>query len=159
MKLEELITVATFHDWERADALRQRYDDAGIPAQVFDESTTQRIWWFTQPRASMRVRVEKKNYERALVLLKEWEAKDHVLHGAVRCPECGGSRIEYPQHSRRTLMSMAFAFLSLIRMLPRQYYCRDCKFTWSAEPEPPKPDLDVLNWPVNKPQEPAAKGR
>jgi len=159
MQLEELITVATFNDWNRADALRHRLDGAGIPAQVFDESTTQRLWFFTPPKAHMRVRVEKKNAERAVAAIHEWDASDGVLQGAIRCPECGSSGIEYPQFSRRTLMTMFFAMLTLLKLLPKQYYCRNCHFTWAAEPEGPPPDLDILNWSVKKPEPERSKAR
>ncbi len=148
MQLEELITVATFNEWDRAEPLRQRLEDAEIPAQIFDESLTQRIWWFASPKAHIRVRVDKANYEKAKALVLEWDAQDHVLNGAVRCPECGGSRIEFPQFSRRTSLTMAFAFLNILRVIPREYYCRDCHFTWGAEPQAPTPKLDVLNWPI-----------
>lgn len=157
MKLEELITVAAFNDWDRADSLRHRFDGAGIPAQVFDEGMTQRIWWFTSPKAHMRVRVEKENAERAEALMKEWDATDGVLNGAIRCPECGSSSIEYPQFSRRTAMTMFFAFLNVLHLIPRQFYCQACKFTWAAEPEPPPPDRDILNWTIRKPA-PAGNG-
>jgi rubredoxin len=151
MELEQLITVATFNDWEKADALRHRLDGAGMPAQVYDESTTQRLWWFVKPKAHMRVRVEKKNAERAEAAMRAWDKSDHVLDGAIICPECGSSTIEYPQFSRKTLMTFFFAFLTLLRIMPKQFYCRDCQFTWAAEPPKPKPDLDILNWSVKKP--------
>ncbi len=151
MLLEELVTVATFNEWDKADALRHRFDGAGMPAQVFDEGTTQRLWWFARPKAHMRVRVEKKNTEKAIAAMKEWDATDHVLDGAIRCPECGSSTVEYPQFSRKTAMTFFFAFLPLLKLLPRQYYCRSCQFTWAAEPEGPPPDLDILNWSVKKP--------
>ncbi len=150
MQLEQLITVATFNDWDKADALRRRFDAVGIPSQLFDESTTQRIWWFASPKAHMRVRVEKENAEHAEALMKQWDAEDGVLKNAVRCPECGSSRIEYPQYSRRAGLTFFFAFLNVLHIIPRQFYCENCHFTWAAEPEPPKPDLDVLNWSVKK---------
>ena len=153
MQLEQLMTVATFNDWDKADAVRHRLDGAGIPSQVFDESTTQRIWWFAPPKASMRVRVEKENGERALGLIQEWDAADHLLDGAIRCPECGSSSIEYPQFSRKTSLTMFFAILNVLHLLPRQYFCENCHFTWAAEPQGPPPDLDILNWSVKKPVE------
>jgi len=151
--LEQLITVATFNDHAPASALCHRLEDAGIPSQVFDESTTQRIWFLTKPKAHMRVRVDKENVGRAESLIKEWDQSDHVLAQAVHCPECGSSRIEYPQYSRRTAMTFFFAILNVLHVLPRQFYCRNCHFTWASEPEPPKPDLDVLNWSVSKKEE------
>lgn len=152
MKLEELITVATFNDEESADALRLRFDQSGIPAQLFDEGLTQRLWWLVpEPRAHMRVRVEKENAERAMALMAEWEKSDDVLRNAIRCPECGSSRLEYPQYSRRTLMTAFFSALNFFHLLDRQYYCRACHFTWSPEPAKPEPDRTVLNWTVRKP--------
>lgn len=148
--LEQLITVATFNDHAPAAALCHRLDEAGIPAQVFDESTTQRIWFLTKPKANQRVRVDKDNELRAEELIKEWDKQDGVLREAVCCPECGSSRIEYPQYSRRTAMTFFFAILNVLHIIPRMYYCRNCHFTWAAEPLPPKPDLDVLNWSVDK---------
>jgi hypothetical protein len=148
--LEQLITVATFNDHEPAAALCHRLEDAGIPSQVFDESTTQRIWFLTKPKAYLRVRVDKDNEERATRLIKEWDKTDHVMQNAICCPECGSSRVEYPQYSRRTAMTFFFAILNVLHIIPRQYYCRSCHFTWAAEPEPPKPDLDILNWHVTK---------
>ncbi len=151
MKLEQLITIATFNEKEKADALRLRFDAAGIPAQLFDEGFTQRVWWLVpEPKAHMRVRVEKENAEAALALLRQWNEEERILKDAVCCPECGSSRVEYPQFSRRTLQTFFFGVLSLFRFIPRQFYCRVCHFTWGAEPEPPEPERTILNWTVPK---------
>ena len=77
----------------------------------------------------MQVQVRKEEYETAKKLVSEWE-KDGVMSQAVRCPQCGSSRIEYPQFSRRTAGSMFFALLSAAHLIPREYYCEDCQFTW-----------------------------
>ncbi|HWL52200.1 MAG TPA: hypothetical protein VNQ90_07185 [Chthoniobacteraceae bacterium] len=152
MKLEELITVATFNEWDKADALRLRLDEAGVPAQLFDEGFTQRLWWFVpEPKAQMRVRVEKERSEEALALIARWDEEEGILSDAVRCPECGSSRIEYPQFSRRTAMTVFFGILALFHLLPRQFYCRNCHFTWRAEPPKPEPERSVLNWTIRKP--------
>ena len=65
---------------------------------------------------------------------------------AVRCPQCGSSRIEYPQFSRRTAGSMFFALLSAAHLIPREYYCENCQFTW-PDKVAPEIDRDALNWP------------
>ncbi|SRR5581483_11390848 len=145
--LEQLITVATFNSERPAEALRNRLTDAGIRAEVLDESGTQMLFFSTtEPRAHMRVRVPKVDNDRVLALMKEWDAKDGVLREAVRCPQCGSSHIEYPQFSRRTGMAWFFGVLAAMRLIPREYFCEDCKFEW-PEKEPVKPNLDVLNWP------------
>lgn len=150
MELEQLMTVATFNRWEEAEAVRHAFDAAGIPAESFDESLAQRIWFFTKPKACMRVRVEKENYERAVALMNEWDTdpNNHLLDGAIRCPECGLSSIEYPQMSRKTLQTMFFALLNVLHFLPRMYFCKNCNYTWPAEPEKPRPRVDSMNWPI-----------
>lgn len=157
MELEQLVTVATFDQWDDAEVARHQFDAAGIPAQSFDESLAQRLWWFAQPKASMRVRVEKKNTERALALMNEWasDPQNHVLDDAIRCPDCGGSSIEYPQMSRKTLQTIFFGLLNVLHLVPRMYFCETCHYTWPGEPEKPKPEVDSMNWPMRHPKGPA----
>jgi len=163
MKLEELMTVATFSEAAPADTLRQRLEAARIPAQLFDEGMTQRIWWLVpRPKAHMRVRVEKERFEEAEALVRRWNEEDGALKDAVVCPECGASRVEYPQYSRRTLMTFFFGIANLFGYLPRLYFCPVCQYTWSPEPPKPEPELDVLNWAVKRPRKataPAARSR
>lgn len=131
MNMEQLITVATFNDQTPATELAKRFEAAGIRAEVFDESLAQKYWFFTsEPRAHMRVRVDKENGERAEKLLQEWDAADGALRQAVRCPDCGSSRIEYPQFSRRAGLSFAFALIANTGLLTKRYNCRNCQFTW-----------------------------
>ena len=141
------MTVATFNDNAPAEALKDRLLAAGLRAEVLDESGTQAIFFATtNPKAHMRVRVRKEEYPRALDLIKEWDAKDSVMREAVRCPNCGSSRVEYPQFSRRTGMTFFFGLLAAMHIIPREYYCEDCQNEW-PDKEPVKPNLDVLNWP------------
>lgn len=93
----------------------------------------------------MRVRVHKDEFEAAKKLIAGWEAEG-VMSEAVRCPQCGSSRIEYPQFSRRTAGSVFFALLSAVHLIPREYYCEDCQFTWPDKVEPEQ-QRDALNWP------------
>ncbi len=77
-----------------------------------DESAAQALFFLNRhPRAHMRVWVRKEEYERAIELIREWE-QEGVMSQAVRCPQCGSSRIEYPQFSRRTAESVFFALLA-----------------------------------------------
>ena len=144
--MEQIITVATFNEAGPAEALKDRLDKAGLHAEVMDESSTQAIFFMSrEPRAHMRVRVRKEEFETAKKLIRDWE-KDGVMSLAVRCPQCGSSRVEYPQFSRRTAGSVFFALLAAAHLIPREYYCEDCQFTWpdKIQPDPPK---DPLNWP------------
>ncbi len=144
--MEQNLTIATFNEKAPADALASRLREAGFSADVFDESAAQK-WLLLNltPRAHMRVRVQKEEAERALTTLKEWDAADGAMRDAVRCPQCKSSRIEYPQFSRRTLMSALPAAAAAAGIIDRQFYCEACGYTWDAEPKT-QPDLDVLNW-------------
>jgi rubredoxin len=145
--MEQYLTIATFNDREPADRLTTRLRAAGFNADVFDESSAQK-WLLLnlKPRAHMRVRVPKDDGERAMQQLRDWDAADGALKDAVRCPQCGSSRIEYPQFSRRTLMGALPAAAAAAGIIERQYFCEACGFTWDAEPKE-APELDVLNWP------------
>jgi hypothetical protein len=55
---------------------------------------------------------------------------DGALHDAVRCPDCGSSRIEYPQFTRKFLTPNVIGLLSAMHLFEKEYYCEDCHFTW-----------------------------
>jgi len=151
MMLEQTITVATFNDGTKAEALKDRLIDEGLHADFVDESSTQQLWfWTSDPRAHMRVRVHKSELDRAHALIEEW-SKDanSPVRDAVRCPQCGSSRIEYPAMSRRTTSTFFFAILLAMKIFPREYYCEACQFTW-PDKVPETPNLDPLNWPRGK---------
>lgn len=145
--MEQTITVATFNDQAPAEALKDRFLDAGLHSDLLDESGTQALWGLTtEPKAHMRVRVRKEEYEQAKKLAAEWNEKDGALRDAVKCPQCGSSRIEYPQFSRQAGYSIAVSALAAAKVVPREYYCEDCQFTWPDKPEA-EVDRDVLGWP------------
>ncbi|MEI9894941.1 MAG: hypothetical protein WDN28_13905 [Chthoniobacter sp.] len=103
--MEQLITVATFNERDPADHIATRLREAGLNAEVYDESHEQKWKLFNlHPRAHMRVRVHSTEESHAHALLDEWQGGDPALGQAIKCPECGSSRIEFPQFSRRTIM-------------------------------------------------------
>jgi hypothetical protein len=144
--MEQLITVATFNEREPAEHIATRLRGAGLSAEVYDESQEQK-WKFLnfKPRAHMRVRVHSTEESRAQALLDEWKGTLTELSQAIHCPECGSSRIEFPQFSRRTLMGALPAVVANLGVIAQEYYCEACHFTWPDEVKP-APDLDVLNW-------------
>lgn len=145
--MEHNITVATFNDRAPAEKIAQRLRDLGMNADLYDESHEQKWKLFNlHPRAHMRVRVHTSEAGRALALLKEWQATEGALADAVHCPECGSSKIEFPQFSRRTLMGALPAALAATGVIAQEYFCEDCNLTWPDEVKV-EPELDLLNWP------------
>jgi hypothetical protein len=144
--MEQLITVATFNERAPADKIAARFREAGLAAEVYDESNEQK-WklWNLHPRAHMRVRVHSTEENRAQALLDEWQSTEPALAHLLKCPECGSSRIEFPQFSRRTIMGALPAALAATGVIAREYYCESCHFTWPDETRA-EPELDALNW-------------
>ena len=145
--MPEFISIAAFNERDGAEELARRLREAGYEAEVFDESIEQK-WHLMQirPHAHMRVRVAEAQSESALQRLQAW-SEDPVLQRAVRCPECGSTRVEYPQFSRRTIMGALPAIAAAAGVIERDYYCEACHFTWPAEVPKPEPEVDRLNWP------------
>jgi hypothetical protein len=127
----ELVTVATFESESPACALKERLSGAGVPAQVFDERKVQRYWFLTKPHAAVRVRVESDNWDKATRLSEDWDTQDGVLHAALRCPECGSTRVEYPQMTRYFFLpTLICHVLRAVGAMQRQAYCKQCHCTW-----------------------------
>ena len=146
--MERIVTIDTFNESGPDETLKDRFCEAGLHAELMDESSEQAIIFMTRhPRAEMRVRVREEELETAKRLIGEWN-KEGVMSKAVHCPQCGSSRIEYPQFSRRILGSVFFGLLAAAHIIPRNYYCEDCQFTW-PDKVPPTVDRDALNWPRN----------
>ena len=144
--MEQTLTLATYNDAVPAEALKDRLIEAGFHADLQDDSGAQAIFFLSRhPRAHMHVHVRKEEFERASGLARQLETEGK-LGPVVKCPQCGGSRIEYPQWSRHALEGALFGFLSAIHLWPREYYCEDCQFTWPDKIEPVV-DRDALNWP------------
>jgi hypothetical protein len=144
--MEQTLTVATYNESAPAETLKDRLIEAGFHADLQDDSGAQAIFFLNRhPRAHMHVNVRKEEYEQAKTMAKQMEA-DGTLGPAVRCPQCGSSRVEYPQWSRRTMESVVFGFLSAIHLWPKEYFCEDCQFTW-PDKVAVQPQRDALNWP------------
>jgi predicted RNA-binding Zn-ribbon protein involved in translation (DUF1610 family) len=146
--MEKLIKVASFNELAPAEAVAERLKGNGIEALVHDESNQQQ-WqlWNLAPRAHLQVKVGGPHEERAVALIKEWIAEGGAAASAVRCPECGSLRIEYPQFSRKTILGALPAAFAAAGVIERNYYCESCHFTWPSESPKAGPELDILNWP------------
>ncbi len=146
--MEQLITIATFNDRAPAERLVARLLESGFHADLQDESEEQKWKLFNlTPRAHLRVRVHSSEEDAALAQLGAWK-DDSVLAAAVHCPECGSSRVEFPQFSRKTLVGALPAAMAAAGVIDQNYFCEACNFTWPAEDPAPGPELDRLNWPV-----------
>ena len=77
----------------------------------------------------------------------EWEAADPDI-GALRCPQCNSTRIEYPQLTRKFLTPAAGRQSFALKVFPKEFYCQDCHFTWTDEVEHPRYRFWNASFPV-----------
>ena len=129
-----MVTIATFHDPAKAKRLKERLQQAGLKADIHNEGHLQQVAFMSKPQANVKVQVEDDDFDRAQSLMVEWEASDPDIAAAIiRCPQCGSSRIEYPQMTRKALTPALASILFALRIFPKEFYCEDCHYTWSNE--------------------------
>ncbi len=132
-----MVTIATFNEPSKAKHLKTRLQDAGVKADIHNEGHLQQAVFMSKPQANAKVLVTEEDFEAANKLMVEWEASDPDIAAAViRCPQCGSSRIEYPQMTRKALTPALASVLFALRIFPKEFYCEDCHFTWSNEDQP-----------------------
>lgn len=131
-----MVTIATLHDPAKAKELKARFQQAGLKADIHNERYLQQVAFMSKPQANVKVQVDDADFERAQQLMVEWEASDPDIASAiVRCPQCGSSRIEYPQLTRKALTPAMAGVLFALKIFPKEFYCEDCHFTWTNEEE------------------------
>jgi transposase-like protein len=131
-----MVTIATLHDPAKAKELKARFQQAGLKADIHNERYLQQVAFMSKPQANVKVQVDDADFERAQQLMVEWEANDPDIASAiVRCPQCGSSRIEYPQLTRKALTPAIAGILFALKIFPKEFYCEDCHFTWTNEEE------------------------
>src|ERR1700726_4118021 len=129
-----MVTIATFNDPAKAKQLKQSFQQAGLHADIHNERYLQGVAFMSKPQANAKVMVEDKDFERAQSLMVAWEASDPDIAAAIiRCPQCGSSRIEYPQMTRKALTPALASILFALRIFRKEFYCEDCPYTWSNE--------------------------
>jgi len=131
-----MVTIATFNEPAKAKELKTRFQKAGLRADVHNEGPLQAVGFMSKPQANAKVFIEDSDFERAQSLMVEWESTDPAIAAAlVSCLQCGSSRIEYPQMTRKFLTPALVAVLCAMKIIPKEFYCEDCHFTWSNQQE------------------------
>ncbi len=148
-----MVTIATFNEAAKARDLKGRLLQAGIRADVHDEGHLQTVAFMSKPQANNKVLVEDNDFERVQELMVGWEATDPDIASAlIRCPQCGSSRIEYPQLTRKFMTPAVASVLFALRIFPKEFYCEDCHYTWSTKDAPMLARLWHRFFPGNEPE-------
>ena len=131
-----MVTIATFNEPTKAKRLKERLQQAGLKADIHNEGYLQAVAFMSKPQANVKVQVDDDDFEKAQQLMTEWEASDPDIAAAiVRCPQCGSSRIQYPQLTRKAITPAMASVLFALRIFTKEFYCEDCHFTWTNEEE------------------------
>jgi hypothetical protein len=132
-----MVTIATFSEPAKAKRLKERFQQAGLTADIHNEGHLQQVAFMSKPQANVKVQVDDDDFERGLALMVEWEASDPDIGAAIiRCPQCNSSRIEYPQMTRKAITPAMASVLFALKIFPKEFYCEDCHYTWSNEDQP-----------------------
>ena len=131
-----MVTIATFNEPGKARRLKERFQQAGVKADIHNEGHLQQVAFMSKPQANVKLQVEDSDFERAQGLMIEWEASDPDIAAAIiRCAQCGSSVIEYPQMTRKFMTPALVGVLCALKIIPKEFYCQDCHFTWSDQEE------------------------
>jgi predicted Zn-ribbon and HTH transcriptional regulator len=131
--------VARFSNRAKAEPIRERLAQAGIPAEIHDELRMEKLWFVSKQEAGARVEVPADQFERAEQLLLDWDAAEGALREAIRCPECRSLRVEYPQFARNSIITnLGMGLAAEMGLVERYFYCEDCHFTWPKEGTQPR---------------------
>ena len=115
-----------------------------MESEIEDDSTAQKSWYILEPHAAGQLLMDPELWEKARPILA-------AMPGRIHCPECGASRVEYPQITRKFPMPLwVFAILAKIGFIEPQYYCECCHYTWPVQEPNPEPTSDLLGWPDRK---------
>ena len=132
-----MVTIATFNEPAKAKHLKDRLQQAGLKADIHNEGHLQQVAFMSKPQANAKVMVDEDDFEAAQKLMVEWESTDPDISAAlVRCPQCSSSNIEYPQMTRKFMTPALVGLLCALKIIPKEFYCQDCHFTWSNREEP-----------------------
>ena len=135
------IPVAHFNERAKAEPIQLRLVQAGVPAEIHDELRLEKLWLARKQDCGVRLEVPAKQFERAEQMLVEWDTREGALHDAIHCPECKSLRVDYPQFTRKTLLTNdAMGIAANVGLMEKEYYCEDCHFTWPKEGAKPRRD-------------------
>src|SRR5947209_17400716 len=99
------IPVALFSDRAKAEPVRQRLAQSGFDAILNEAPRLTKLWLLSERAALARIEVPAPQFNKAEQLLIDWDAAEGALREAIRCPECGSFRVDYPQYARHSLLT------------------------------------------------------
>src|SRR5262245_45879496 len=123
------IPVALFNDRAKAEPVQKRLVESGVQAEIHDELRLEKLWSVSKPTTGVRIEVPANQFERTEQLLLDWDMAEGALSEAIRCPECKSLRVDYPQFTRKSMLTnLAMGLAAEAGLVDKEYYCEDCHF-------------------------------
>ncbi len=135
------VRVALFMEPGAAEIVRRRLAQAGIRARLHFEPAVARLWFVSKRRSGVRLEVPATCDDVVSEVLEQWDRATGFLEAAVRCPECGSLRVDYPQFTEKSLLTnLVMGVATELRLVERDFYCEWCHHMWiKANPKPRRP--------------------
>jgi len=150
--MSEPIPIVSYDQLPPAQALVHELAERGFEAALMNETADQALRFFkAHPHAQFRVTVPPEQMDSALQefarisKLPPERAHECPVTQAVRCPDCGSTRVEFPQFSRNTIVGALPALATSVGLIDAQYFCQSCHFTWTPPTAAAPPLSDALS--------------
>jgi hypothetical protein len=132
--------IATFKSPEGAQPVVDRLTKAGLHPRLGHAAMLEKLWFVSKPKCCVSLEVPANEFERSEQMLIDWDDQG-VLSDAIRCPQCGSFRVQYPQFTRKSNIPNVFLGLAAeVGVVEKDFYCDDCHLTWAGpEVKPAKP--------------------
>lgn len=133
------MAVALFNNRENAEAGGRLLAGEGFNPRVRGEGWLQVFWFVSKRAAGVWLEVPADQLERAKQRLLDLNGDLGVLRKAVRCPECGSLRVDYPQFARHSLLTnLALGVAAEVGLVEKEFYCEKCHYTWPKDGHKPR---------------------
>lgn len=146
----EWTSIGTFNRLSDAQELGSLLQGRGLNARVYDERRLQRLWFWVHPKAGIHVQVDKSQLDQAEAI---FQGSEKLWMRAVRCPDCGSSRVQYPAVTRKNMLpALLDHVFTFVGITPPAYFCESCQYTWN------RPHRDSIEDLKDSPAPLASKG-
>ena len=138
-----MINLATMDRMREADLLADKLAERAINTRVHDEGDMQRFLFLTKPKGHYILQVPEDAYADAVTVIQHLqEENDPICDHIFSCPECGSLAVEYPQFTRKYLITpLLLEWAASLGVYSKKFYCRKCHAMWPPAPPSATPKV------------------
>ena len=122
--------IAAFERRQAAEDLAAFLQGQNIPAALVDLTVSMPGNALSADFAKYQVRVPEDNAPAAVNATSHTPEGLKLIDPAIRCPECGSFRVQYPEFPRNFVVPFIFRLLAKSGIVQGSYACLTCKFEW-----------------------------